>query len=128
LGAGKTERSSIVIANVGAKRLGMTEAEVANSVDLAGQSKIQGGQRGEAKSTTDGGCAKGIPRNLFVPLAVVPVNRPLSSETIGPVAGVGEEAAKTVAAAAQIVISDTRRKPMGTKEDDLRVPRGTCEL
>ncbi len=38
LGAGKTERSSIVFANVVAKRFGQTEAQVANSVGLAGQS------------------------------------------------------------------------------------------
>lgn len=39
LGARRAERSSIVFAIVRPKRPGMTEAELANSVDLAGQSK-----------------------------------------------------------------------------------------
>lgn len=38
LGARKTERSSIVLANVWAKRLGPTETQISYSVNLEGQS------------------------------------------------------------------------------------------
>jgi len=75
-------------------------------------------------STTDGGFAKGMPRNLFTPSAVVPMNLPLSSVTIGGVAYI-VGAAKTVAVAAQMAISDARRKAMASRGDDWRVPRGT---
>ena len=76
----------------------------------------------EPKSTTDGGCAKGMPRNLFVPFAPVPVNRPLSSVTVGAVGGIGVYVAKTVPAAAQIATSDTRREGMIAREKNkLRV-------
>jgi hypothetical protein len=32
---------------------------------------------------TYGGCANGMPRKLFMPLDVVPINDPLSSVTVG---------------------------------------------
>ena len=51
-----------------------------------------------------------------MPFAVAPVNRPLSSVMVGAVGGVGVEAAKTVAAAAQIATSNTRREAMITRE------------
>lgn len=57
-----------------------------------------------------------MPRNLFTPLAVVPVNAPLSSVTIG--------AAKTEAIAAQMITSDARRKAMNGRERDKRSPKG----
>lgn len=66
-----------MFAYVGTKRLGQTEAQIANSVEQ------RVSQEAKPKSITHGGCAKGIPRNLFVPLAVVPMNVPLSSVTIG---------------------------------------------
>jgi hypothetical protein len=47
-----------------------------------------------------------------MPLAVVPINSPLSSVTVGPAYCLGREAAKTVEAAAQIAMSDSRRKVM----------------
>ena len=53
-----------------------------------------------------------------MPLTAVPVNRPLSSVTVGPVDGVGVEAAKTVATAAQIAISDARRKAMIARREE----------
>ena len=83
------------------------------------------------KSTTDGGCAKGMPRNLFVPFAVVPVNRPLSSVTLGAVGGVGVKVAKTVVAAVHIATSDTRREGMIAREKKknvFRVPWDRSEL
>ena len=49
---------------------------------------------------------------MFMPLAVAPMNVPLSSVTIGPATCFVGAAAKTVVAAAQIAISDTRRKAM----------------
>ena len=116
LGARKTEPSGIVFAYVWGKRLGQTEAQVANSV---GWRISQGGQRPEPKSTTDGGCAKGIPRNLFVPLTVVPMNVPPSSVTIGLITSV-EGAAKTVAVSTQTATSDARRKTMTTREKEYR--------
>ena len=63
----------------------------------------------EPKSTTDGGCAKGMPRNLFTPPAVAPKKVPSSSVTIGPPGC----AAKTVAVAAQMITSDAQRKATG---------------
>ena len=102
-----------MFAYVGAKRLGQTEAQVANSVEWR---VSQGGCRAKPKSTTYGGCAKGIPRNLVVPLAVVPMNVPLSSVTMGSLAYV-EGAAETVAVAAQIA-SNARWKTMTTREKE----------
>ena len=58
-----------------------------------------------------------MPRNLFVPLAVVPMNVPLSSVTTGQVLSVEGEA-KTVAVATQTGISNARRKTMSTREKD----------
>ena len=65
-------------------------------------------------STTDGGRANGMPRKWFVPLAVAPMNVPLSSVTIGPVEYF-VTAAKTVAVAAHIVTRNSRRKAMTAK-------------
>jgi hypothetical protein len=48
------------------------------------------------RSSTDGGYAKGMPRNTFVPLAVFPMKVPSSSVTIGEVVFVEGEA-RTVA-------------------------------
>ena len=73
-------------------------------------------------STTDGGRANGMPRKWFVPLAVVPMNVPLSSVTIGPVEYF-VAAAKTVAVAAQIETRNSRRKTMTAKEHNWRVAR-----
>ena len=53
-----------------------------------------------------------------MPLTDVPVNRPLSSVTVGPA-----DVAKIVVAAAQIAIRDTQRKVMIARENGLRVPR-----
>jgi len=75
-------------------------------------------------STTDGGFAKGMPRNLFTPSAIVPMNLPLSSVTIGGMAYI-VGAAKTVAVAAQMATRDARRKAMTSRDGDWRVPRGT---
>ena len=67
-------------------------------------------------STTDGGCAKGIPRNVFTLLFDVPRNVPWSSVTMGGVAyAVG--AAKTVAVAAQTAKSFARRKDISTRDN-----------
>ena len=44
-----------------------------------------------------------------MPLAIVPINRPLSSVTTGPVV------AKTVAAAAQMITSNARRKAISAR-------------
>ena len=74
--------------------------------------------------TTDGGRANGIPRKRFVPLAVVPVNVPPSSLTIGPV-GCLVGAAKPAVIAAQMVASNAGRNFMTTKEKNWRVPGGT---
>lgn len=64
-----------------------------------------------------------------MPLAVVPVNSPWSSVTVGPVYCLGREVvAKTVEAAAQIATSDTRRKAMITRESDLRVLGGSLSF
>ena len=54
----------------------------------------------EQRSSTDGGRAKGMPRNLFVPLAVFPTNVPLSRVTTGQVLSVEGET-KTVVIATQ---------------------------
>ena len=68
-------------------------------------------------SITDGGCAKGMPRNVFTPPFDVPINVPLSSVTMGGVAYV-VGAAKTVAVAAQTVKSFARRKTMSTRVNE----------
>ena len=52
-----------------------------------------------------------------MPLAVVPMNVPLSSVTTGQVLSVEGEA-KTVAVATQTGISNARRKTMSTREKD----------
>ena len=62
-------------------------------------------------STTNGGCAKGMPRNEFTLPFDVPMNVPLSSVTMGGVVYV-VGAAKTVVVAAQTATSVTRRKAM----------------
>ena len=67
------------------------------------------------KSSTDGGCAKGMPRNLLVPLAVVPMNVPLSSVTIGKEVCV-EGAARTVTVTTQTATSKAQRKNMTTRQ------------
>ena len=76
------------------------------------------------KSSTDGGRANGMPRKLFVPLAVIPMNVPLSRVTSGQVQvlSVGAEA-KTLAAAIQTGISNARRKTMSTREEDGQTAR-----
>ena len=67
-------------------------------------------------STTDGGCAKGIPRNVFTLLFDVPMNVPSSSVTMGGVAYV-VGAAKAVAMAAQTAKSFARRKDINTRDN-----------
>ena len=74
-------------------------------------------------STTDGGCAKGMPRNSFTPLADVPTNVPWSSVTMGGVVYI-VGAAKTVAVAAQMATTAARRKAMTIKENDWLISRG----
>jgi hypothetical protein len=54
----------------------------------------------EPTSATDGGCAKGMPRNVFTPSFDVPMNVPSSSVTMVGVEYVAR-AAKTEAVAAQ---------------------------
>lgn len=62
-----------------------------------------------------------------MPLAVVPMNSAWSSVTIGLVSFTGEVVAKT-AVMAQNATSDTRRKAITAKVNDLPVLRGTSEL
>ena len=63
-------------------------------------------------STTNGGCAKGMPRNEFTLPFDVPMNVPLSSVTTGGVVyDVGE--ARTVAVAMPRATSFAQRKVMG---------------
>ena len=64
---------------------------------------------------------------MFVPLTVVPMNPPSSSVTIGQEARI-VGVATTVAAAAQMVTINPRKKGMATKESDWKVQlMGTCE-
>lgn len=82
----------------------MTEAQVADSV---GKGRVsEGGQRGKLTSATNGGCAKGMPRNQFVLLTTVPMNLPLSRVTIGPDACTTVGAARDVTVAVQMVTSN----------------------
>jgi hypothetical protein len=71
-----------------------------------------------------GGCAKEMPRKLFVPLAVVPMNVPLSSVTIGQVLSVEGEA-KTGAVATQTRTSNAPRKTISAREKDGQTARET---
>ena len=75
------------------------------------------GQRAELTSATNGGCAKGMPRNMFTPSFDVPMNVPLSSVTMEGVSlDVGE--ARTVAVAAPRAKSFAQRKAMATRDND----------
>ena len=65
-----------------------------------------------------------MPRNLFVPLAVVPMNVPQSSFTTGQVLSVKGEA-KTVVVATQTGRSNARRKTMSAREKGERTARET---
>jgi len=62
-----------------------------------------------------------MPRNLFKPSAVVPINFPLSSMTIGGAACVvGLGAAETVKAATQMATRERKRKIMTARENNQR--------
>jgi hypothetical protein len=56
---------------------------------------------------TYGGCANGMPRKLFMPLNVVPINDPLSSVTVG---GATSRLANTMGTKAQRVRKDDLRE------------------
>ncbi len=64
-----------------------------------------------------------MPRNLFTLPAAVPMNVPWSSVTVGLV-----ESAKTVAVAAQMIISDARRKAMTASEKREELTKSKGEL
>jgi hypothetical protein len=74
-------------------------------------------RKGAQGNITYGGCANGMPRNLFMPSDVVPINAPLSSVTV-------EEAisklANTVGITAQRVKKDDLRELILADEYCLR--------
>ena len=84
-------------------------------------------QGAKLTSTTNGGRAKGIPRNVFTPLAVLPMKVPSSRMTVGLVAGI-VGVAKTVAVMAQMETRNPRRRAMASKENSFRALRGAGDL
>jgi hypothetical protein len=80
---------------------------------------IQVPRKAAQGNVTYGGCANGMPRNLFMPSDVVPINVPLSSVAVGDSEAISK-LANIMGITAQRVKMDDLREPILGDENCLR--------